>query len=96
MTREIVTEKFADNFDNEYVSRDFPLISAMCAKNDYTGCHILKLVTDEGVVAMGIVDPDGYPLNTKLCAFEVNYPHTKGCELLVLPSQVMLAAGAIW
>ena len=71
MAREIVTEKFAENFDNEYVSRDFPLISAMCAKNDYTGCYILKLVTDEGVVAMGIVDPDGYPLNTKLCAFEV-------------------------
>ena len=69
MTREIVTEKFAENFDNEYVSHDFPLISAMCAKNDYTGCYILKLV---------------------------NYPHTKGCELLVLPSQVMLAAGAIW
>ena len=53
MTREIVTEKFAENFDTEYVSCDFPLIS-------------------------------------------VNYPHTKGCELLVLPSQVMLAAGAIW
>ena len=44
MTREIVTEKFAENFDNEYVSHDFPLISAMCAKNDYTGCYILKLV----------------------------------------------------
>lgn len=73
MTREIVTEKFAENFDNEYVSRDFPLISAMCAKNDYTGCYILKLVTGEGVVAMGIVDPDGYPLNTKLCAFEVRH-----------------------
>lgn len=36
MTREIVIEKFAENFDNEYVSRDFPLISAMCAKNDYS------------------------------------------------------------
>ena len=75
MTREIVTEKIAENFDNEYVSRDFPLISTMCAKNDYVGCHILKLVTGAGVVAMAIVDPDGYPLNTKLCAFEVNYPH---------------------
>lgn len=63
MTREIVTEKFAENFDPEYVSCDFPLISVMCAKNDYTGCHILKLVTGAGVVAMAIVDPDGYPLN---------------------------------
>ena len=34
MTREIVTEKFAENFDTEYVSCDFPLISVMCAKND--------------------------------------------------------------
>ena len=85
MTREIVPEKFAENFDTEYVSCDFPLISVMCAKNDYTGCHILKLVTDEGVVAMGIVDPDGYPLNTKLCAFEVRHDcrHTGyGKELL--------------
>ena len=73
MTKEIVTEKFAENFDNEYVSHDFPLIAAMCAKNDYTGCDILKLVTGEGIVAMCIVDPDGYPLNTKLCAFEVRH-----------------------
>lgn len=36
MTREIVTEKFAENFDTEYVSCDFPLISVMCAKNDYS------------------------------------------------------------
>ena len=70
MTREIVPEKFAENFDTEYVSCDFPLISVMCAKNDYTGCHILKLVTDDGVAAMGIVAPDGYPSNTTLCAFE--------------------------
>ena len=73
MRREIVTEKFDENFDNEYVSRDFPLISAMCAKNDYDGCYIVKLVKDTGVVAMAIVDPDGYPLNTKLCAFEVRH-----------------------
>ena len=73
MTKEIVTEKFAENFDNEYVSRDFPIIAAMRGKNDYTGCDILKLVTGEGIVAMGIVDPDGYPLNTKLCAFEVRH-----------------------
>lgn len=37
MTREIVTEKFAENFDPKYVSCDFPLITVMCAKNDYTG-----------------------------------------------------------
>ena len=73
MTREIVAEKFAENFDNEYISRDFPLISAMCAKNDYSGCDIVKLVGKSGVVAMAIVDPDGYPMNTKLCAFEVRH-----------------------
>ena len=71
MTHKIVSEKFNENFDNEYVSRDFPLIAAMCDKNDYAGCHIAKLITGAGVVAMAIVDPDGYPLNTKLCAFEV-------------------------
>ena len=35
MTKEIVTEKINENFDTEYVSCDFPLISVMCAKNDY-------------------------------------------------------------
>lgn len=47
MTREIVTEKFAENFDTEYVSCDFPLISAMCAKNDYRKCFF-KVIDDNG------------------------------------------------
>lgn len=45
MTREIVTEKFAENFDTEYVSCDFPLISVMCAKNDYSYEKSYKMIT---------------------------------------------------
>lgn len=73
MARKIITEILTDKFPNGYVSSDFPLITAMCDKNDYTGCSVLKMVIGASVVAMAIVDPDGYPLNTKLCAFEVNY-----------------------
>ena len=47
MTREIVTEKFAENFDPEYVSCDFPLISVMCAKNDCRKCFF-KVIDDNG------------------------------------------------
>lgn len=71
--RKIVTERFEGNFDGEYAAGDFPLMSVMCSKNDYSGCEIIKLVGKSGVVAMAIVDPDGYPMNTKLCAFEVRH-----------------------
>ena len=71
--RKIVSERFEGNFDSEYAAGDFPLMSVMCAKNDYSGCEIIKLVGKSGVVAMAIVDPDGYPMNTKLCAFEVRH-----------------------
>ena len=68
MRDDIVSEKFIDCFDDEHVAGDFPLISAMCAKNDYSGCDMLRLVTGEGVVAVAVVDPGEEA--AKLCAFE--------------------------
>lgn len=72
MNHEIITEKFTEGCVDSQTAKEFPLIAAMAAKNDFTtGCYIEKLVVDGETVSMAIVDPDGYPLNTKLCAFEV-------------------------
>jgi GNAT superfamily N-acetyltransferase len=68
MRNEIVSEKIRGSFDDEYVAGDFPLIAAMCAKNDYSGCDMLHLVTGEGVVSVAVVDPGEEA--AKLCAFE--------------------------
>ena len=74
MKRKIVTENFVDGYVDEEIAKNFPLIAAMASKNDYTnGCFVEKLVSGSEIVAMAIVDPDGYPLNTKLCAFEVRH-----------------------
>ena len=86
MKRKIVTEKFVDGCVDEEMAKDFPLIAAMASKNDYAnGCFVEKLVSGSETVAMAIVDPDGYPLNAKLCAFEVRHDKRRkgyGKELL--------------
>ena len=73
MKKEIVSEKFTDGHVNDRLSKDFPLIATMASKNEFDGCMVEKLVIGRDVVAMAIVDPDGYPLNTKLCVFEVRH-----------------------
>lgn len=50
----------------------FPLLRAMMEKNNYDGLPGECLVDEHGdVLAIGVVDPDGYPLYAKLCVFEV-------------------------
>lgn len=50
----------------------FPLLRAMMEKNNYDGLPGECLVDENGdVVAIGVVDPDGYSLYAKLCVFEV-------------------------
>lgn len=51
----------------------FPKCSRGHSYAALNGRHLPVRMLCEGVVAMGIVDPDGYPLNTKLCAFEVRH-----------------------
>jgi len=51
----------------------FPLVAVMSKKNDYCDKDVVSLEICGKPVAMAIVDADGYPLNAKLCAFEVRH-----------------------
>ena len=71
MKYEIATSKLNELFVTPDIESSFPLIAVMCRKNDYVDKDVVCLKIAGKPVAIGIVDADGYPLNAKLCAFEV-------------------------
>lgn len=51
---------------------DMELTRTMCEKNDYAGLPAYVIYDGMRIVAIAIVDPDGYPLYSKVCSLEVS------------------------